>query len=323
MNLGGNRLTVGELGERELIRQLRAILDCSHPDVPVGNGDDAAVWRPRGDVAVTVDSVVEGVDWLPGQTPMDAVGHRAAAVSLSDLAAMGAVPGVLVLALELPVATPVEDVLLAATGLRALADRVGAVVVGGDVGFSPGPQRWSVTALGALTGPAMRRDLARPGDAVWLVGPVGLAALGLALLQGGHLPIAPLVEAHWRPEPLVRQGEALRNLGVRACLDVSDGLGLDAQRMAEASGVDLLLDLAEPRWLTRKIADQLADWGLDWRVACARGGDDYALLCTAPTHVDVSETVSEALRIGTVSAGSGRVVLRVGGVNQAIGGWQH
>ena len=316
-------MRVRDLGELALVRALRAILDQPHPDVPVGNGDDAAVWQPRGAVAVTVDSVVEGVDWLPEQTPPEAIGHRAGAVSLSDLAAMGAQPGVLVLALEVPGDAEVDAILAGARGLRAVADAHGAVVVGGDVGVSPGPQRWSVTALGAIQGQAMCRNQVNAGDQLWLVGAVGQAALGLAVLKAGHPGLPHLTQAHLWPQPRVAAGLALQAAGVRACIDVSDGLALDAGRLAAASGIDLIIDLPPPAWLTDDLAVTLADVGLDWRAACASGGDDYALLCAAPDGLDVAAIVADAQPIGRAHVGPGQVTVTVAGIAQQIRGWLH
>ena len=313
-------MRVGDVGERAVVAALRRILDVPRADVLVANGDDAAVWLPDGAVAATVDSVVAGVDWLVGRTPPAAIGHRAAAVNLSDLAAMGARPRVLLLALELPADTLLADLLAAVTGLQALAAQHGAAVIGGDLGFSPGPTRWTVTALGTLEGEAMRRDGVQPGDRLWLHGTVGQAALGLAALQAGDAQ-PDLIARHLWPEPLVAVGQQLRAAGVRAAIDISDGLGLDAARLAAASGVDLHLALAQPRWLTPALAGWLAKRDLDWRAAMAAGGDDYALLCAAPPDRDLAPL--GAVPVGGAVAGTGQVALRIADVACAIGGFSH
>ena len=313
-------MEVRQAGELAVIQQLRGIFDTQRADLLVANGDDAAVWQPDGPVVATIDSVVAGVDWLVDRTPAAAIGHRAAAVNLSDLAAMGAHPRLLLLALELPGETDLADLLTAAHGLKTLADQHGAAVVGGDLGFSPGPARWTVTALGTLRGPPMRRDGVQPGDAIWLMGAVGQAALGLAALQGGD-DQPQLVAAHLWPQPLVQAGLRLRDAGVRAAIDVSDGLGLDAQRLAQASAVELDLDLPRPLWVTPEIERWLLARGLDWRKACASGGDDYALLCSAPAGLDLQHLGAQ--RIGAARAGSGRVHLRMGGITEAVQGFRH
>ncbi|MFZ4577261.1 MAG: thiamine-phosphate kinase [Myxococcota bacterium] len=330
--------TVGKLGEVGLIRALREVFDRPLPHLVVPNGDDAAVLRCEGHIVATVDAIVEGVDWLSALTPAVAIGHRAAAVNLSDLAAMGARPTGLLLAVELPPSAKVSQVLESARGLAELADRFGTAVVGGDFGLASGPQRWCVTALGEVTGQPLRRDAARPGDIVWLVGQVGHAGLGLELLrrQGagfGEQPwVQACVRAHLYPQPLVSEGLLLQALGEDlAAIDLSDGLGLDAARLASASGLCLELDLPAPHWLTPEVENGLELQGLDWRVACASGGDDYALLVSAPPGVDLSLLFSAAGHalasvrpIGRSVAGEpGGVRLWVGGREVPGGGWLH
>lgn len=297
--------------------------------VALGPGDDAAVWHPTRPVVVTVDSVVAGCDWLPDYTPHRAIGHRALAVNLSDLAAMGATPRVALLALELPADADPEAVLAAARGLRALADVHRVSIVGGDLGCSPGPARWTVTAMGEQLGTLLRRDAARPGDKVWLVGPqrglaVGAAAAGLAMLQHGfgHEPAAQqVIAAHLWPTPQVAAGQWLAGHGGRlAALDVSDGLGLDALRLARASDVALTLALPQPPWLTPWLQTVADDLGLDWRQWVASGGDDYALLVVAAPDQDLSHL--EATPIGWATAGAG-VTMTVAGQPTSPGGHLH
>lgn len=327
--------TVADMGELALLIELRRrFLRPPDPRFLVGNGDDAAVIVPTGPVALTVDSVVAGVDWLPGVTPPEAVGHRAAAVNLSDLAAIGARPTCLLLALELPPDADVEAILRGADGLAHLADRFGAEVIGGDLGLSPGPQRWTVTAVGELPGQPLRRDAAVARDVVWLVGEVGLASLGLQWLQHAAHAVVPdwaraAVHAHLWPEPMVAAGLLLGTAGVRvAALDVSDGLSVDAARMARQSGVALALDVARPPWLSEAAASGWRGLGADWRVACAAGGDDYALLVAAPPELDVAALLAPcgvAVQIiGRVLSGpAGHVDLRVAGEPMAAPGWLH
>ena len=331
-------MQVDELGEAALIARLRQLFDRPLPHLTVGNGDDAACWTTRGQTVATVDSIVEGVDWLVGATPADAIGHRAAAVNLSDLAAMGATPTALLLALELPGDADVDAVLGAAAGLCALADRHGTAVVGGDVGLSPGPQRWSLTALGEVNGEPLRRSAARAGDSVWLIGDVGRAALGLGLLRGAGSvqDIAgtwaqDCLRHYLYPQPLLQAGRALQAAGQRiAAIDISDGLGLDARRLAAASGVGLDLDLPVPAWLGSGGAETCQRLGLDWHRACASGGDDYALLVAAAADLDVAALlrcagVVDVVRfVGIARADTRhRVTLRIAGLEAAAEGWLH
>lgn len=331
-------MQVAELGEVALIARLRRLFDRPLPHLTVANGDDAACWTTRGQTVATVDSIVEGVDWLGGLTPADAIGHRAAAVNLSDLAAMGATPTALLLALELPSDAEVDAVLGAAAGLSALADRHGTAVVGGDVGLCAGPQRWSLTALGQLSGEPLRRSAAQVGDRIWLIGDVGRAALGLELLRAAGAVqdvrgswAQDCLRHHLYPQPLVQAGRALQASGLRiAAIDISDGLGLDARRLAAASGVGLALALDEPVWLREEGAETCARLGLDWRQACASGGDDYALLVAAAAGVDIAallqtagvEDVAQAIGFARADADHS-VSLRVGGLDVAPAGWLH
>lgn len=285
--------------------------DLQREAVLLGPGDDAAVWRPDGDVVVTVDSVVAGVDWLPERTPPAAIGHRALAVNLSDLAAMGATPRGYVLALELPPDAIAAEVLAAAAGLRQLADQHGVALLGGDLGCSPGPARWTVTALGTLRGKPLRRDAVRAGDRIWLVDTqgtdgIGLAAAGLAVLQrlGEPAWAGALVARHRWPQPLVAAGMALAQLeGPPAALDLSDGLMRDARRLAAASGVALTLQLPRPAWLTPEVTAFAHTHQLDWRQWVAAGGDDYALLVAARPQLDLGPLGGVA--IGSAASGSG------------------
>ncbi|MCO4764191.1 MAG: thiamine-phosphate kinase [Myxococcales bacterium] len=304
--------TVSELGERAL---LEALLDLWRPDldeeVVLGPGDDAAVVDLPGRAVMTVDSIVAGQDWLVDQTPPQAIGHRAAAVNLSDLAAMGASPRHLLVALDLNSNDDADDLLEAALGLAQTCRQFGARVIGGDIGIGSGPQRWTVTAVGVQTDELLTRSAAQPGHRIWLVGEVGQAALGLhALLHGREDPLLqPCIKAHLWPTPQVAAGQLLAQLsGPIAAMDVSDGLWLDAARMAEASGCALRIQLPRPNWMSPDREALCTELGWNWRDGCAAGGDDYALLITAPWDVDVTATlggIAPATPIGIVEVGQG------------------
>lgn len=328
--------TLGQLGETRAVAALRRLLDRPHGnEIAVGNGDDALVWQPQGRVVATVDSVVAGVDWLPKLTPPKAIGHRAAAVNLSDLAAMGAQPRVLLLAVEAPADLPSDILMGAAQGLAALCDQHGCAVRGGDFGLSPGPLRLTVTALGEIDGPALLRSVAKPADRLWLVGEVGRAAAGLQWLQRhGQLPppdhwAFALAQAHLWPQPQLAAGAALQKLAALGhrigCIDVSDGLCADAARLAAASRCGAHLDLPLPAWCAKVpdgegSAQQLAD-------LCGNGGDDYALLVSAPADLDLAaalDGVAGAARCGQMTVGpAGKVFASVGGQVVAGKGFFH
>ena len=174
----------------------------------------------------------------------------------------------------------------------------------------------------------MLRSAARPGDRLWLIGDVGAAAVGLRALREGSTVsgLRHCIAAHQMPQPLVSAGLSLSASGERlAAIDISDGLWLDGSRMAMASEVELVIELPEPHWLTAGVKTFCLSSGLDWRRACAGGGDDYALLVAAPEPLDLANLLSKARPIGHVVAGSGNVSLSISGetMTGAPAGYQH
>lgn len=260
--------------------------------MPVGIGDDAAVVEPaRGALdVVTTDSLVEGVHFDRSFVSAADVGHRALAVNLSDLAAMGAAPRAAVLALVLPAALPAADLDAVVEGLLALADSHRVALVGGNVTRTDGPLVLNLTAVGAVRRRrVLTRGGGRPGDELWVTGRVGAAAAGLAALRRGTPPdpaadpdLDDCIRRYRRPEPRVRVGALLgRNRVARAAIDLSDGLGDGLRRLAAASGTGAVVDAgAVPvhpgarRWFA-------AD-GRDPVEAALAAGDDYELLIAVP-----------------------------------------
>jgi len=247
--------TVSDLGEHALISRITQRL--AKPSwVVVGPGDDAAVVSPeRGALEVlTTDAIVEGVHFDRRFVPPDAIGHRALAVNLSDLAAMGARPRAALLSLVLPDTLEVAVLDGIVDGLIALADTHRVAVVGGNITRSPGPLMIDVTAIGSVKPRRiLTRAGARPGDEVYVTGTIGGAAAGLAMLRSGAdlsgppdrgpKGSAPLQEKYLRPEPRVRMGMLLgRNRAASACIDLSDGLADGLRQIASASGVGITLD---------------------------------------------------------------------------------
>jgi thiamine-monophosphate kinase len=270
----------------------------------VGIGDDCALLRPDAglELAVTTDMLVEGRHFLPGADP-EALGHKALAVNLSDLAAMGAAPRWATLALALPAA---DERWLAgfARGFFALAERFGVDLVGGDTTRSP-LLTISITALGEVpSGVAMYRAAARPGDDVWVSGELGGAALALA-----HPEIADVADRLHRPEPRVELGERLRGLA-RAAIDVSDGLAGDLAHILERSQVGAVVEYATlPKPAVFGRFPQLE------RDCVLSGGDDYELLFTAAQsqRPDIEALARELkiplTRIGAIQAGAGKLLV--------------
>ncbi len=270
-------------GEAAFIAALRGL--ASHPAAR-GLADDCAVLEVGGETLIlTHDMMIEGVHWLAGQDPAD-VAWKLLATNLSDLAAKGAEPiGVL-----LGYSLAANDARFA-EGLGAALAHFGVPLLGGDTVRNPGPQALGLTALGrACYRPVPSRSGARPGDAVWITGPVGAAMLGFEALSAGDSAADTGTDttAYRRPVPRLAEGRALAPL-VSAMMDVSDGLLLDARRMAEASGVTITLDPAAIP-LPPALPPQRARDAMAW-------GDDYELLFTLAAG---AEPPCCAHRIGSV-----------------------
>lgn len=214
------------LGEFELIRRFFTAQAVRHRETVLGIGDDGAVLCPPPDheLVVTVDTLVSGVHFLPTVDP-ERLGHKALAVNLSDLAAMGAEPRWASLALTLPEADPAWLAAFA-RGFFRLAERHGVELIGGDT--TQGPLAITVQALGWVPrGAALRRSGARPGDRIYLSGPMGCAGLGLKIRLGQvAFDDAEAVLRLEQPEPRVELGVSLRGIA-SACIDVSDRLAAD------------------------------------------------------------------------------------------------
>ncbi len=264
--IAADEQTVSALGEFGLIAALSGWLRCISPADPrtlVGIGDDAAVLAaPDGRVVASTDFLLEGRHFRREWSSAADVGHKAAARSLIDVAAMGAVPTGLLVALAAPPDLPVTWARELTEGLAAECARAGATVIGGDTA-SAGSVLLATTVLGDLAGRApVLRSGAAPGDLVAVTGPLGHAAAGLALLEAVHtvsLPALPpaaagpdppawassLVAAHRRPQPSYDAGPQAADLGATAMIDISDGLLADLGHVASASGV--LIDLSSDR----------------------------------------------------------------------------
>ena len=260
--------TVADVSERELVARIQQQLPPTPPWVLVGIGDDAAIVEPeRNRVEVlTVDAIVEGVHFDRAFVPPDAIGHRALAVNLSDLAAMGAAPRLALLSMALPSTFPLADFDGVVSGLTSLAAAHRLQVIGGNLTRSPGPLVIDVTLVGTLKRrQALTRGGAKPGDDLYVSGTIGAAAAGLALLRKvvGPSPRSTddlrlrlmtddsrlttddwrLMTAYLTPEPRIRLGLLLgRNRAASACVDLSDGLADGVRRIAEASGVGVIVD---------------------------------------------------------------------------------
>ncbi len=300
--------------EFDLIRRHFSRLTPSRSDVLLGIGDDAALVGVAAgqQLAISVDTLVSGVHFFPHVDP-ETLGHKALAVNLSDLAAMGAEPAWVTLALTLPSA---DDAWLTAfaRGFAALAGRFGVALIGGDT--TRGPLSITVQVHGLVPeGSALRRSGARAGDGLYVTGQLGDAALALEMLRSRQAPpagFASLRERLERPQPRVEAGLALRGVASSA-IDLSDGLLADLGHVLEASGVGARIDLpCLP--LSPVFAEWLAASG-DWTPALA-GGDDYELCFTASdAHTGEIDGIARELglaitRIGTIEGEGGVRVWR-------------
>jgi thiamine-monophosphate kinase len=306
-------------GESQLIERYFRGLGGERVDTVLGIGDDAALLRlpPDSELALTTDALVEGVHFLPG-APARSLAHRALAVNLSDIAAMGAVPAWALLSLNLPAAD--EDWLQEfSAGFAALARQHQVALVGGNL--SRGPLSITLQLAGVVpAGQALRRSGARAGDRLYLSGSVGDAACGRNMLHGGG-PIPNEADAAWLqqrfqyPTPRVALGEALRGIA-SACIDVSDGVYVDATRLLTASGCAAALEI-ERLPLSQPLRHALR--GEAWRAALA-GGEDYELCFSVPpVHTDalaaIAARTGQALTcIGTLHDGNGITLTAAGAV---------
>ena len=284
------------------------------PSAVLGPGDDCALLQPSPgmQLAVTTDMLVAGTHFLPDTDPAR-LGWKALAVNLSDLAAMGAAPRWALLAGALPA---VDEAWIAkfAEGFFACAGEYGVDVVGGDT--TRGPLNICITAIGEVApGQALRRDGAQAGDLIWVSGRPGLAALGLAQLQGRLALPEPwhrlCVGALEKPRPRVALGQALTGIAT-AAIDVSDGLLADLGHIGERSGLAADVRLVQLPQL-RDLAGSGEAYDADLRriaLECQlAGGDDYELcFTTSPGATQAVAAIAARLElplwcIGTMLAG--------------------
>lgn len=273
-------------------------------DIELAVGDDAAIIHANGRLAISTDMLIAGRHF-PESTAADAIAHKALAVNLSDMAAMGAQPLAFTLSLGIPAADSTWLALFA-QGLSNLAQKHDCALIGGDT-VRASQLTINITVFGQLPEQSViRRDQARVGDQLCISGPIGDAALGLKLaLKPENTPagLAPEYQHYLRqrldrPEPRVTQ--AVQAVGLaHAGLDISDGLLQDAAHLATASNVGLMLDLtrlpisdAAQAWLALRPED--AD-------LLPRGGDDYELLLTVPVEALSAMETLGFTRIGEVS----------------------
>jgi thiamine-monophosphate kinase len=283
-----------------------------------GIGDDAAVVRPGGAVIVTsVDAIADGVSFTREHFPPEAIGHKAAAAALSDLAAMGATPGEVYIAAGVPADYSDEEFESLARGIEEAVATAGATASGGDL--TAALSLWlSVTVVGyvATEHEIVARDGATPGDIVVVTGELGGSALALEAILNKQP--SPHLHRQLNPTPRYAAGRALAANHATAMLDVSDGLARDAQNLAMASNVKIEIDL-----------DKIPAADGATQIQAAESGEEYELLATiAPESLDPARAAVEAsgvtlTEIGRVLEGSEAVFLGSGRRPVEVAGYQH
>jgi thiamine-monophosphate kinase len=258
-------------GEFSLIEQFLA--EFPRARVPLGPGDDCAVLRPtKGPLCVTTDAVVEDVHFTRAHFSPEDIGHKALAVNLSDLAAMGATPRWFLCALALPRDFPEPHLRRMAKGMSALAREHRIALVGGNF-TSARELSLTLTAAGELQRPALTRAGGRPGDLLYISGTLGEARLGLMQLRAGQRRGAA-IQRQRRPVPRVALGR-LASRFATAAMDLSDGLTQDLGHLCDASGVGAEVELSHLP-VTPAVRAALGYEG------AAAGGEDYELLLAVP-----------------------------------------
>ncbi|MCL1086196.1 thiamine-phosphate kinase [Shewanella glacialipiscicola] len=278
-------------------------------DVKLGIGDDCALVQPAENksIAISCDTLVENVHFFPDMPPA-ALGYKALAVNLSDLAAMGAEPAWMTLALTLP---EVDETWLSgfSEGLFEAADYYGIALIGGDT--TRGPRAINITVHGQVPqGKALTRHGAKAGDWIYVTGTLGDSALGLDIIRGAQQASAEnkafLVNRHYCPTPRVLAGQALRSLASSA-IDLSDGLISDISHILKAAAVGAIVDvncIPLSQAMRETVSEEQA---LGYALT---GGEDYELLFTVPEsqkgalETTLNHTGTKFVRVGQICAGS-------------------
>jgi thiamine-monophosphate kinase len=342
--------TVADCSERELIARISERLPVRPGWLAVGIGDDAAVVEPERNrlEVLSVDALVDGVHFDRSFTPPAAIGHRALAVNLSDLAAMGATPRLALVSLALPHSLSLAEFDQIMESLIALAGRYRIAIAGGNLTRIDGPLVIDITVLGTVKRrQVLTRSGARAGDDLYVSGTVGTAAAGLQMLRERPVtsvrtsvsgrasdPVDDLaaescIHRYLYPEPRLRLGSLLgRNRAAMACMDSSDGLADAVRQLAEASGVGATidaeavpLDAGARRWFEQRGADAVRE--------AITGGDDYELLIAVRPRGGGRLTAAmrhggtPLTRIGTCTADPALVLRQNGSRHQLPRGYSH
>ncbi|HXM18009.1 MAG TPA: thiamine-phosphate kinase [Candidatus Tumulicola sp.] len=328
------------LTEDDLVAAIAGALGESPRSLRVGIGDDAAVWKTKAShlSLVTTDMLVDGVHFRLHETSPQALGHKALAENLSDIAAMGGRPCVAVIALGITADVDEAWAREFYTGMAGLGRRTGCAIAGGDIVRAP-----VLTIAPTIVGEVRRSNLrtragARAGDVIVVTGPLGLAAAALRVSDARKTDTlraesrALLMRAYFTPEPRLREGRFLGSRrAVHAMMDISDGLSTDVARMARASALDAHVDAASLS-VHPAVAEAARAAGVDARSLTLDGGDDYELLVAVETraypHVARSFEAKfgrPLCAVGRFESGAGNVWLLDGDRREPLprGGYDH
>lgn len=330
-------MKVSEIGEfgtidviDDLIRSETRIANSAGKDLLIGIGDDTAVWKCRGKMQLaTTDVLVQDVHFSLEHISWDELGYKAIAVNLSDIAAMGGTPQYALISLCLPGNTDVDDVKKLYHGMLQITNRFDTLITGGNIA-SAEKITINVTIHGYAGNRILTRSAAFPGDTIAITGPTGLSRAGLMALQSQMMmeprALKLLRAAHNRPEPKIEFGRMLTGLGVKAAIDISDGLVADLKHVCRLSNVSARIEMEKV-----PLHELLKQYFHSDAVPLAlAGGEDYELLFTAPDKVMKkvkSKLPGNSFTIGTIEAGVPGTVHIVDSSGNEISleesGWDH
>jgi thiamine-monophosphate kinase len=317
-----NTKTLNDIGEGGIIQLIQEKGPSRLPSrVKKGIGDDCAVLETAGDtlLLVTADTLIEEIHFTAKTLPPEALGWKALAVNISDIAAMGGTPQTAFLSIGIKPETEVSFIDSFMAGFQALARKTDIVLAGGDTVESPSSAVIAITLLGdCVPERLVYRSGARVGDDIWVTGPLGNAAAGLFLLlnkKASELSgYESLIAAHQKPIPRLKAGKALGKSGLaHAMIDVSDGIAKDLGHICEESRTGALLQATSIPMSDEllRLGPQVEKSPLEWAL---RGGEDYELLFTA-SPANEEKVVSLTTKV------SGRPASKIGTITQEDGIW--